>query len=442
MKNTLRLSVAALLVLSACAPGGPTNQLPNDWYLTNEADENSDDALTEPTPELEESVNDLFGSTYDGLDQINESNRADFQSAMTGRSGKPKDWVPWHLAAMMAEFSVSVKGLIGALIMKGQPAVVASWRKQNPKQPERSMLDPQMAVDLTAADAVASEHTTEEDLMRQLEPAVRAAVASKRVKNENALRKNLGKAAGEFLTVARVLQKTEGREWWLQRYRLDLTFDLSGKVTAVIGAGAETRLRMEWHRIMPKAASSGVAAPVAFANDREQRIYAFADGMLKSLEAAGREFRAVSDHGFKAHTFRVGVGFTAEGDIGIVKTGSSITGHVYFTSNVKKPSVNPTPRPFAAMIDVSGLDLNVPEVTPLIAENRVRFVDGKKFVKGLKKAAKLGGFFAKRASKSKSGKWKIFEIKTSFDLSLSGKVGLATVGGVGTAEINFYNMNF
>ena len=55
---------------------------------------------------------------------------------------------------------------------------------------------------------------------------------------------------------------------------------------------------------------------------------------------------------------------------------------------------------------------------------------------GLKRAISFSSFFTSHASALGSG-WKIKELETEFDLSLSGTVGFATVGGGGELEFEF-----
>ena len=159
----------------------------------------------------------------------------------------------------------------------------------------------------------------------------------------------------------------------------------------------------------------------------------------------------------------VGIGMTAKGNIGVAKGAAGIVGQMYFARNVKRPVVRPqsfddeenlsTPilmierKPtiqhvlFARQNQIPVQVSTLSSHSPL--EEAVYQIDRKVFRKGLKKAAKISRFFAERAASSqKSSGWKVYEIRTAFDASISGALDLVTLAGAVTAEIYAFNENF
>jgi hypothetical protein len=299
--------------------------------------------------------------------------------------------------------------------VQGAPTVISSWRKQNPKTPD---------AESNRADLVVTAESTAGDLEKQLEPAIRAALATGAIRDEGALRSNLFHKAHEFLLIAQVLERTPQEKWWASRFRLDIGIDASGKVTPVTSVGVESRFRFEWHRIMKKTAENSPNKPLPSV---DRGVYEFVTHLAEDLVELSAEAEPLQKLGFEAHTFRVGIGHSTEGNIGIAKSKASVTGHIYFATDVKKPVVNPPNKPGTVVV--------------LTSEKSVLKLDRGKFRKGLRKAMKISHFFARGAAQGK-GKWKVYELKTGFDLSVSGSVGLVTVGGTGTTEIAFYNRRF
>jgi hypothetical protein len=141
------------------------------------------------------------------------------------------------------------------------------------------------------------------------------------------------------------------------------------------------------------------------------------------VAAAALGAQELRSTGFEPYQFRVGVGYTEKGSIGIAKAQGTILGQLYFSRDVKKPTVHPSPSPLASRDEPSN------------------------FRKGLDRAFRIAAVFARGAQRSASNAkpslhWKVFEMRTSFDLSPTENLGLAEVGGVGSTEVNFYNENF
>ena len=249
----------------------------------------------------------------------------------------PSDRVPWHMEYLMTDLSVSAGGLLGGLMMKGSPAVTFIWRKQHSQMSQPLKLENVEAAASRAADLSVSSDTSDKEMTMQLEPAIRVAVASGKVKDEKKLRSNLMVAARDFQGLASTVGENPGLDWWVSRLRLDLTFDATGVVTPVIGVGGDLRLRFEWHRIMKKAKSTAPKAMMALGMPTSH-LREFMVSMAQDLKSLSDE--QTKPDGFKAYSFRVGLGMTAKGDIGVVKATAGLIGDVYFSRDVAKPKVH------------------------------------------------------------------------------------------------------
>jgi len=132
-----------------------------------------------------------------------------------------------------------------------------------------------------------------------------------------------------------------------------------------------------------------------------------------------------------ASSFRIGIGATVKGDIGIGSTKAGLVGHVYFkrklTKKIKKEFVNNMSR---SLLYIGS------------TKDKPHKIKRKKIRRGLRKAMRMGAFFAKNAAAVNKGKWGIYKLKTSFTISGSGEVGATTVNGLATAQIGFKNTKF
>lgn len=433
----MKYIVLALAILaSACSQTQTPPTLSSNVHgLPEDGAPAGSDDLTQDEAQLGPVTDDYVDATSAALDQS--------EVPVSSHSLTAGDRVPWHMEYLLTDLSVSASGLLGSLVMKGSPSVTFIWRKQ---KPAAIPLD----VKVDAADVSMTNATTHEEMAMQIEPAVRMAVASGRVKNETKLRSSLLSAANDFQALAASVGENPGHDWWVSRLRLDLTLDATGAVTPVIGVGGDIRFRFEWHRIMKANASTG--AP-------KTKLLGVAPSDLREfISATAEDLSVLSDtnpkpDGFKAYSYRVGLGVSAKGDIGVVKSTASLMGQVYFSRDVAKPKVH------NLSAEVLPDTINVIEDASAAAETHARYasenaiatervgnqivykVDRKKIRKGLARAAKMGILFGKHAGSAK-GHWKVFELRTALDLSITGKVGLTELSGLATSEINFYNQSF
>jgi hypothetical protein len=472
MKNITLLFLAVSLALTACSQKEQPTALPASWHQLPEdqssqaaTEESESDITAKDEVRIAPVADDIADATAGALEDTQKP-----PSFLSTSLGPVKsDRVPWHMEYLMTDLSVSVSGVLGSLVMKGSPAITFIWRKQSPHATHSFLSAPMVsapsATDVPAELSITSE-TSEHEMTMQLEPAIRMALSTGRVKDEKKLRGNLQVAARDFQSLASGIGQNPGREWWVSRLRLDLTVEATGAVTPTIGVGGDLRFRFEWHRIMKAGSPPPATAPklAMLGSIKGSSLNEFISSMSEDLSVLSETGK--QPEGFKAYSFRVGLGMSAKGDIGITKSSASLIGQVYFSRDVAKPKVNPKFALAAFNYVGTGSEpgtINLIESTTapkselhqrfarangfgMMVEttgNQVVYkVDRSRMRKGLQRAAQMGQFFGKHSATSSKGKWKVFEMRTAVDLSLTGKVGLTEVAGLATAEINFYNQSF
>lgn len=431
---------------------------PSSWYqlpedkVTHESDVNF--VETESSSTLEENIDAIFQADQVAL---NRGIKGYSVSETPNFVSKPKDWVPWRAEIFMTDLSLSAGGLLGVLTTKGTATVRAYWRKQYPRQQEYVNPD-----DLLEAKGAIhfSQYSTPTDIKRQIAEAINIGVQAKKIIDTPLLRTELFKAAEDFQALAFTLDSTPSdKPWWVQRFRVDFTVDGSGHVNPAVVVGGEVRFRFEWHRIKKASSAKSKIQPQPSAVNKilnQTELQKFVKNMSEDIEEA---FPYAPDMDFQAHTMRMGIGISAKGTIGVVKGSAGVVGQIYFTRDVKRPTKNlPQPKFADSNEPVIIIERNPPANHILFAEARgshfelnettdhikeaVYKVNRKNFRKGLKKAAKISKFFIDRAAKQKGPGWKIFELRTGFDASISGELDMAVIQGAVTAQVNFFNQKF
>jgi hypothetical protein len=415
--------------------------LPSEWYrLPEDADAVPDDSNDPEIP------TESAGQSFDHLLDAQQAALPQAQGAS------------WHLAAFMTDLSVSTKGILGSLFMKGTPGISLIWRPHLAGAPRFEAPAGKEAGGPVAVVSLSGD-SGQDLLAQQLEASVRAAMATGRIRNETRLREELARSLGEFAGMVRGLETNPGREWWVSRVRVDLSADASGKVGWFTSLGADVQLRFEWFRIKSKTPRP---ANRLLAGQSPSKLQPLVDAVASDLGILSGT--GGSPRGFQAYSFRVGIGVTAGGTFGLVKGNTTAIGHVHFSRDVAKPGSAHLMSELATggdegddgaipLIEESPLQEHLAfargnaipyarEVNDGALEQVVYRISHKQFRKGLRKAAGIGRFFANRASRIHVGRWGLYEMRTSFDLSVGGKFGIATVAGLAATEINFYNEEF
>ena len=432
----LNSMVYALLLLAtqyALAATPNPAQLPSSWY---QPDSSSKSEAAQDLTSLSNTVDRIYGAHATALSGIeapaSSQNLAKHLAA--DASGKPRDWAPWHLEFITSELALTAQGLIGALTVKGTPGIQLYWRRQGtpPASPQ--------TFDASDASVTLSEKTTVQDIQNQLEPVVKTAEASGQVKDTSNLRENISRAATQLHRLAQALESTDGQgtSFWVSGFRFDFTLDEGGNVFPIGTKGGDIRFRFEWKRLKRKTAPPPQALP-AMAEGKtgfEDSLIQLARTLQLQLDAAvGESDLGNADSEFKIASYRVGIGLTKKGKIGIAQGSATLTGHLNFSSDTKKPIVYPrkdadSSAPVLLLGNGNGSD-----------SEPVYSVNAGQVRKGLVKAMNIGKFFARTGPKRDAG-WKIYLMKAGFDMSLSGDSFLSGLTATGTSELTFYNQKF
>jgi hypothetical protein len=330
----------------------------------------------------------------------------------------------WHLGAMTAGFGVSGNGIFGAVSAGGTVSVTATWEKlteasavlQNTNATPRS--NPRTVV----VDASMSE--TEFD--QQLEPAIRVALATGAVKNEEALRANLQAKAQDFLKLAQVLSTiSSGAEWDVAGLQLQLAFNASGEVTPLIGVGGGASISLLWQKPSnSKISSDDPSGPnnssgnltSNLANNLDQ----FSKIISEELSIAVAQSDTLKNSNFVLNEMMVGIQVTATEDVAIGQAGGSLTGELKFVR--KKKVLHHTESALAAN-----------SMIPMISGS----IPADQFSKGLKDAIDKSATLAKLGAKQNSKNWGLTSVSATFSASASGALSFASGSVKGQIGLSF-----
>ena len=384
-----------LLGVSGCSRStstvGPQSVIPKNWIIP---DENAD-ADIHPDAKMDAAVKNAFRLNSAAMDGIGDG----------GEDNQPGDWMPWHLSGIIASFAVSADGFFGPLVYDGTPSIKGTWtpRVQSPAPVVHSSGKSALTI---------SRQTTSADVASQLEPAIQAVLASGHGGDEKNLRTAILKYAEEFRVVSQMLSSTQLPGWEVENYRLELNISASGLVTPVIGAGAAVNLRFDWEK--PVQSELGIRS--------ETPMSGFVQALSQEIQAAANLATPIKSAGFQLNEFRIGVGISSAGNLGIAQEQGNAVGSITFC------------RREAGTVQ-EGQN---PATLNLIRAQNDHPLERAKFRRGLSRAIKMGSYFARMSkNENPNSKWEISEIEAEFDLSAGGTLGLATTSGLGVAVLTF-----
>lgn len=368
-------------------------------------------------------------------------------------SNPPPNAVDWRLYSLLTELGISAKGVIAPISLKGTATVGVFWRKKPPA--DEAWLDPHADGSDSPVGLLLTPASTREEIRRQLEPMIQLALSTKKVKDEAELRKNLNESADLFWRLSEVLS-SENRPWWVSRFRLDLWIDIAGTVHPGVAVGGEFKLRFEWHRLMKE--NLPVTHPVMHIDDELQKEFRkFIEDLSSDVEDVS--YDGLRDTGFFPNTIRFGLGISVKGTFGVVKLGGGIVGMLFFSTppptreaiyhparvrqNDSLPFIvyEPSER-HVTYAKQHHIPFEITKQDRGIIQEIIYKIDHAAFRRGLTKAVGISSRFAEGAAKSSVGKWKIHEIRPSFELSIGGDLGLASITGSASVEMSFLNGKF
>ncbi len=315
----------------------------------------------------------------------------------------------YFLGALVASFGVSTSGTIGVLGLSGSPSAQIIWAKDIlPERPDPTAL--------FNPDIELSTDTPQEVLQEKIEAVSEMLVKSRKVKDEDKVKKNLKEAALYF-------QKTmEGMEINLTpKYKASgfaVVFGISAGGQVSFGTvGGSVTVTMQWTFGKNKSRVSRT--------DFSQKLSNLANLIAEDISMSSKNAQSLAN--YKIEDIWVGVLFNVSGLVGVASLNGQVGGYLIF-----KPQTEVKANQHFS--DKGDITLGNDSKFIKVARKKIR--------KGLDLAFKIGGHFAKRAEKQQDKKWKILMINANFSLGLSGNLGIVTVGATPTIKVHFLNKNF
>lgn len=322
----------------------------------------------------------------------------------------------------------------------------------------------------------------------QIESIIEKSLKDKKVTNEDQFRKTVRKVADDFRDMALALnvlsiEKTQFRP---SAFRLEITIGADGQVTPVIGVGGSVFLRFDWIIDRHESDHFKNFNPINHRWSKPAlKLIQFANSIAPDIDAVKDSVPEIKKAGFEMSYVRAGLVFSASYDFAVASVEGEAVASIKFGDNggeggcedpdgdgdchnslmqqgfkltdylsdkglldstsladgiplVKR--VNPT------QLALSGFNTSIGTLSDAKVGDgsdtlKSTIIPHKRLQAGLKRAMKLSSFFLKHAAKAKPGKWKLDEIETEFELSLTGSVGLASVGAGAELAIEFERKN-
>ncbi len=347
----------------------------------------------------------------------------------------------WHLDGVNTTLALGLSGNIGVLSWGGTKAIELFWHNKKAQKSE--------AAEKALQTIYFDEEMKAQDLQNDVDTIVSSLIASGKVKESDDLRKKLHKKTNDFFKMVEAVASVKNTKWVPSKLRLDFVISAEGKIGGVVLAkvGGDIRLRFEWSR---KARTVYQKTNVVLDKTQEsikRLISTF------SSEIANADIDKVEKHNFSLSYVRLGLAVGVKGSVGILKGSMGFAPYIYLVPNKEKSST-----PVVATDIQDGLplivNLQTTEHLDYAAKNNLQYdkkatypifkISNKKFKKGMNKAVRFAANTAKYVEKrdGKKTKWGIKKIRSSFAFSVSGDVGVVSLKGTPSIELEFKNNNF
>lgn len=333
------------------------------------------------------------------------------ERVLNGLESNQKVFRGWKFSGMKTDLSVSKSGLFGFSAVKGKSTLELNWVKSGDKSLEDSVAPNHIEIDGNA---------TLKEIEIQLLPLVDLAVESGKVKNKERMRTKLLERAREVHLALKGIDQEMGSTWTPSKFRLNLSFGVSGDIFSVAELGGDFRVRLDF-KIAPKAQMDLNKGLDRRLKKMKKLVSNLSEDVSKVAEKVERE------SGFKLDSISIGLGADKKTFLGIADSKASASGFLFFKKSGKKADLSKT-----------NLDGEYEFASNNVEGEKFlgRIFKRSRFRKGLEKAFNIGNYFGKRAEK-KDGKWTINKFKIAFSLSYKGIFSLTNTTGSGVAELYF-----
>lgn len=345
----------------------------------------------------------------------------------------------WKFSQFSTWLGLGLSGKIGVIAFGGDKTVEIEWAKRSAAKANLE------AEESNVADVVINEESSKEDLDAQMEPVIANLVKTKRVTNENELRKNLKEVSDNFYEYSKGMYLFGDYVWYPGKLRLDLNIAASGKVSPfLVKVGADVRFRLEFVRLQTAKKDKANMTEGLMARSTRGLLTNLAQDFTKALDT--KEVK----EGFSLTEIKVCLAMDVEGKVVVAKVKAGINPCVYFLkqriSNKSDLAINN-----GDTFDL-GTDESTPEMDKYASENKIEVkkeegfnvykVDRRRFRRGIDKAFDFGMKFANKveSKKYKRSAWGIKTIKAAYKLSIGGTVGPAKLSVSPEIEMAFKNL--
>lgn len=414
--SNVRLVAALAACLSFAAPGAASDErLPESWYRAGGKECLAGETTGRDETERERAAEGVI----DRLIRANAAVPEGLDDTATRRGD-------WRLESFSVGLGVSAQGLLGALVARGDASAGLTWIRRGAAPRAEPPAETALVV-IGDEDDVA--------IAARLEPVARALVAAGAVDDGGALRANLHAAAKRYQRLLAGMAPGGDDRWAVSRLRLDFAVDVSGTLSPALSAGGGIRMSFQW--CPPKARPR--RPPVD--DDEARRLSRFLRALAGAVESVPLDDLAPT--GFALTTVTFGLGISASGAFGVASASGSVTGLVSLSRAV--PSVSGGVRRAPAMDVVPLVGGASAEALACARSHAIPFrasrgdavfeIPADRFRRGLAKAVRIASVFARRAAKAKQARWELHWLGAGFSLSVSGGVGLVTVGGSASIDL-------
>ncbi len=388
-------SIILIISLITSATLFASSTLPTDWYQPSFDKGANQNTLSTPSAQADEEIDHLFSTQHKTLKRLNKNAN--------------KKWKVTDYVFMLA---LSKSGLLGFKALNGKSVFQVYYQKKK--------ATPVKVEESKPIDIFVHEDMTDSDLQAQIEPVLGALVATKKIDRNTTLSGDIVERINSVKQVVGNLEASTDKKFYLSAFRIDLGINSSGILLPSWAAhkGTEVVLRLQWTRIVKK----GAPKALAYKSKVNSNFQAFTESVLKDLNKIDES--PLASTGKKAVKVRIGMGVTTTDAIIISSAKTTFMGNLIFKRNKKyKPSKSVVTNDYQYVIDKS-----------IDGAKKMGQISNERFIKGLNKAVKMGGYFVRKADNSK--KWKVSMLRAWYILSVQGFMGLAPI--TATSEIELF----
>jgi len=349
------------------------------------------------------------------FDQLLEVQNKTLQATSLEAKEKGK----WKFVGFNTTLGLGLSGKIGLLSWGGSKVVELFWYRRDASEEKKNISHEQE-----------NYYTLDADVGRD---AFFSNISRMSAQLEKAAAEKLQAQAEKFFDLAQGMEQANSKvSWEVSKLRWDV--ELAGSVspgTVFASVGGDLKIRFEWSR-KKKSVSKQLST-----SELSKQASDVSEAMVQILDQV--DWNKTSKCGLKLSYARLGLGLTLEGKLGIAKLSGNNSFYAY---------LKPTKKAMKAQNVNNKQFFTLPVIDDVYAnsyKSKSNFfkVDGKRVAKNLKKAVRFAAKIGKRLEKkSKTSKWGVKVVRTSFTLNGGGSIGPVSLKASPSLELEFNNEKF